>query len=181
VYLEALITPGDEAGYDPNNRRPSQFQLRRQSSAVSITSVVSSVSTFSTRSHRYETFDITDSSNDTNNIEPLQAKLCRVRKSKFYDGYGLVLKHEKHLHIIGQVEHASPSYRAGLRENDVIIFVGKTNVEKMSHDEVKIMIRAMALTTNHVELTVLFKSDLPRYKTLQEKGFINWSIMGLER
>ena len=58
MYLEALITPGDEAGYDPNNRRPSQFQLRRQSSAVSITSVVSSVSTFSTRSHRYETFDI---------------------------------------------------------------------------------------------------------------------------
>ena len=91
------------------------------------------------------------------------------------------MKHEQHLHIIGKVEEASPSYRAGLRENDVIVFVGTTNVEKMSHDEVKVMIRAMALTTNHVQLTVLSKRDLPRYKVLQEKGLIDWSVMGLER
>ena len=101
--------------------------------------------------------------------EPLKAKLCRLRKSKSYDGYGLVLKFQQHLHIIGEVEEASPSYRAGLRANDVIIFVGKTNVEKLIHDDVKVMIRAMALASNHVELTVLSKSDIPRYKTFKKK------------
>ncbi|CAF3816887.1 unnamed protein product [Adineta steineri] len=44
-----------------------------------------------------------------------------------------------------------------------------------------IMIRAAALASNQVELTVISKLDIPEYKTLQEKGLIDWSIMGLER
>jgi C-terminal processing protease CtpA/Prc len=91
-----------------------------------------------------------------------------------------VLKYHQHLHLIGEVEEASPSYRAGLRANDVILFVGKTNVEKMIHDDIKVMIRAMALSSNHVELTVTAKADIPRYRALQEKGLIDWSVMGLE-
>lgn len=132
------------------------------------------------KARRCEIFNITEP-DEASNEEPLKAKLCRLRKSKFYDGYGLVLKHIQHLHIIGEVEKASPSYRAGLRESDVILFVGKTNVEKLTHDEIKTMIRAMALAINHVELTVLSKIDIPRYKTLKEKGLIVWSVMGLER
>lgn len=41
------------------------------------------------------------------------------------------------------------------------------------------MIRAMALAINHVELTVLSRMDIPRYKTLKEKGLLDWSVMGL--
>ncbi len=33
------------------------------------------------------------------------------------------------------------------------------------------MIRAMTLASNQVELTVLSKSDIPKYKTLQEQRF----------
>jgi predicted metalloprotease with PDZ domain len=171
--------PGEENGYDPNNRRSSQFELRKHSSIASTTSAISSVSS-TTKSRRCETFYITQP-NETSHEKPLKAKLCRLHKSRFYDGYGLVLKHQQHLHIIGEVEEASPSYRAGLRENDVILFVGKTNVERMTHDDIKVMIRAMALAMNYVELTVLSKLDIPRYKTLQEKGLIDWSVMGLER
>jgi predicted metalloprotease with PDZ domain len=113
--------------------------------------------------------------------EPLSAKRCRLRKSKRYDGYGLVLKFQQDLHIIDEVEEDSPSYRAGLRKNDVIIFVGKKNIEKLSHDDVKVLIRATALGSDHVELLVLFKLDVPRYKMLQEKGLIDWATMELEK
>ena len=44
--LEPLITPIDENGYDPDNRRPSRFELRRHSSIVSTTSSISSVSNY---------------------------------------------------------------------------------------------------------------------------------------
>ncbi|CAF2842538.1 unnamed protein product [Rotaria sp. Silwood2] len=116
-----------------------------------------------TKSHRYEIFNIVKS-DESIKEEPLKAKLCYLRKN---------------LHVIGVVEEASPSYRAGLHENDVIIFVGKKNLEKLTHDDVKVMIRAMTLASNQVELTVLSKLHIPRYKKLQEKDLIDWSIMGL--
>ncbi|CAF4206018.1 unnamed protein product [Adineta steineri] len=65
------------------------------------------------------------------------------------------------------------SYRASLRENDVILFVGKTNVEKLTHENIKVMIRAAALASNQIALTVISKLDIPEYKTLQEKGLID--------
>jgi hypothetical protein len=63
----------------------------------------------------------------------------------------------------------------------VIIFVGKRNVEELTHDDVKVMIRATALALDHVELTVLLKSDLPKYKTQRGNGPIDWSMFGLEK
>ncbi|CAF0751240.1 unnamed protein product [Adineta steineri] len=71
--------------------------------------------------------------------------------------------------------------KTGLRENDVILFVGKTKIEKLTHEDIKVMIRAAALASNQVDLTVISKLDIPEYKTLQEKGLTDWSIMGLER
>jgi C-terminal processing protease CtpA/Prc len=107
--------------------------------------------------------------------------MCYLRKSEKFDSYGLVLMFQQQLHIIDTVEKTSPAYRAGLQENDVILFVGKTNVEKLIDDDVKFMIRAAALASNHVELTVISKSDISKYKTLKEKGLIDWSIMGSEK
>ena len=128
------------------------------------------------KARRCERFHIT-----LPNESPITAKLCRLRKSKSYNGYGSVLRYHQHLHIIEEVEVSSPSYRAGLRANDVVIFVGKTNVERMTHEDIKTMIRAMALSSHHVELIVLAKTDLPRYRTLRERDSIDWSVMGLER
>ena len=53
-------------------------------------------------------------------------------------------------------------------------------MEKLLHDDVRVMIRAMTLASNYVELTVLSKLDIPRYKTFREKSLIDWSVMGLE-
>ncbi|CAF1039416.1 unnamed protein product [Rotaria sp. Silwood1] len=176
---ELPITANGDINSDTISRQLSRFELKGHSGLETMVSS-GSKSTISTKSHRYETFNIIKSDESTKE-ESLKAKLCHLRKSKKYDGYGLVLKYQQDLHVIGEVEEASPSYRAGLRENDVIIFVGKKNVEKLTHDDVKVMIRAMTLASNQVELTVLSKSDIPRYKTSQEKGLIDWSIMGLEK
>lgn len=174
-----LVISTEDGGVDAINHQTSRFELTKRTSTVSVaSSIVSTAGT--SKSLRCEIFNITQP-NESSNEEPLKAKLCHLRKSKRYDGYGLVLKFQQHLHIIGEVEHLSPSYRAGLRENDVIIFVGKTNIEKLTHDDVKVMIRAMALTSNHVDLTVLSKSDIPKYRTSQEKGLVDWSVMGLEK
>jgi hypothetical protein len=173
--LELPVISTDGGDIDLNDRRKSRFELKTYSSTNSLSSAGSG-----TKSRPSETFNITQP-DESSNEEPLKAKVCHLRRSKKYDGYGLVLKFQQHLHIIGEVEKMSPSYRAGLRENDVIIFVGKTNVEKSTHDDVKVIIRAMALASNQVDLTVLAKSDIPKYKTLQEKGFVDWSVMGLEK
>lgn len=141
---------------------------------------LTSAATDSIKKPRYEIFNITRV-DESMKEEPLKAKLCRLRRSKNYDGYGLVLKYQQHLHVIGAVEKSSPAYRAGLRENDVILVVHKTNVEKLTHDDIKVMIRALTLAAKEVELTVVSKLDIPKYKTLQEKDLIDWSIMGLEK
>jgi C-terminal processing protease CtpA/Prc len=165
---------------DGNPQHVSRFELKTRPSLQSTASSLSLASGISSvKTPHYEIFNLTQP-DESSKDEPLKAKLCRLRKSKRYDGFGLVLKFQQHLHVIGEVEEASPSYRAGLRANDVIIFVGKTNVEKLLHDDVKVMIRAMTLASNNVELTVLSKLDIPRYKTFREKGLIDWSIMGLE-
>ncbi|CAF1047627.1 unnamed protein product [Rotaria sordida] len=176
---EPPITVNGDTNSDTNNRQSNRTELQEQPSLDPTVSSGSKLTT-STKSHRYETFNIIQS-DESIKEEPLKAKLCRLRQSKKYDGYGLVLKYQQDLHVIGEVEEASPSYRAGLRENDIIIFIGKKNVEKATHDDVKVMIRAMILASNQVEITVLSKLDIPRYKTLQEKGLIDWSIMGLEK
>jgi predicted metalloprotease with PDZ domain len=177
--LEPPLTTSEDGDTDPEHRQHSRFELKKYPSVDSMASSVATT-TNPSKSHRCEVFNLIQS-DETTNEESLKAKLCTLRKSRTYDGYGLVLLFQKHLHVIGEVDEASPTYRAGLRRNDVIIFVGKTNVEKLVHDDVKVMIRAMALASNRVELAVLSKLDIPKYKTLQEKGLINWSIMGLEK
>jgi predicted metalloprotease with PDZ domain len=165
------VTSTQDIDSDAINHRTSRFELKPYPSLdLSI----------STKSSHFEIFHLTHP-DESSKEEPLKAKLCYLSKSKDYDGLGLVLIFQQHLHVIVKVEESSPSYQAGLCENDVIIFVGKTNVEKLTHEDVKVMMQAMILAANQVELTVLSKSDIPKYKTLQEKGLIDWSIMGLER
>ena len=165
-----------ESNFDTVSIRSGRYQLSKNPSEESKTSNSSSGSKL--RSCEVFSLSRIDESTDE---EPLNVKRCRLRKSKNYDGYGLILRYQQDLHVIGAVEEDSPSYRAGLRENDVIIFVDKKNVEKLNHDDVKVLIRATALASDHVELLVLSKLDLPRYKKLQEKGSIDWASMELEK
>ncbi|CAF1280932.1 unnamed protein product [Adineta steineri] len=148
---ELPITSGDDVDSDPNQRRISRFELKRQPSFEPMTSSTSTASK-PTKSSRYEIFNLTQP-DELSTEEPLKAKICHLRKSKQYDGYELVLKFQQHLHI-------------------ELIYV------KMM---LFFMIRAATLASNQVDLTVISKLDIPEYKTLQEKGLIDCSIMGLER
>ncbi len=125
--LEPPITPeGTNDELDATGRRKSRFELRKIPSLESATSS----STISATTTRWEVLNLT-TPGESSGEEPLQVIRCHLRKSKKYNGYGLVLKYQQSLHVIGEVEKASPAYRAGLRQNDVILFVGKTNVEKL--------------------------------------------------
>lgn len=104
----------------------------------------------------------------------VQVKHCVLKKDPSYNGYGLLLRYQNGLHLIDQVEPGSPAYNAGLREDDVILFVDQKNVEQMTHDDVKILIRKLALSNVDIDLVLIRKGDVQRYKAYQEKKTIDW-------
>lgn len=172
-FSELPIVQTEAGDIQEIEHQMSRFDLTSRPSVTSL-GLASKSSGDSNRSNRCEIVNLTYP-DESSKEEPLKSKICHIRKSKSYDGFGLVLKYQQHLHVIGGVDETSPSFRAGLRENDVIIFVGKENVEKSDHDAVKVMIRATVLASNQVDLILLSKSDIPKYKRLQEKGLIDWS------
>jgi len=110
----------------------------------------------------------------TDNEGTVQIKHCILKKDPNYNGYGLLLRYQNGLHLIDQVEEDSPAYTAGLREDDVILYVDKKNVEQMTHDDVKILIRKLSLSNTNIDLILIKKSDMQRYKAYQERNSINW-------
>lgn len=104
----------------------------------------------------------------------VQVKHCVLRKDPAYNGYGLLLRYQNNLHLIDQVEENSPAYNAGLREDDVIIFVDKKNVEQMTHDDVKISIRKLSLSNTDIDLILIKKSDIQRYRAYQQDHTVDW-------
>ncbi|CAF0931428.1 unnamed protein product [Adineta ricciae] len=110
----------------------------------------------------------------TDNNGAVQVKHCLLKKEPNYNGYGLLLRYQNGLHLIDQVEQDSPAYNSGLREDDVILFVDQKNVEQMTHDDVKILIRKLSLSNTDIDLILIRKSDMQRYKTYQEKNTLNW-------
>jgi C-terminal processing protease CtpA/Prc len=110
----------------------------------------------------------------TDNEGPVQIKHCLLKKDPNYNGYGLLLRYQNGLHLIDQVEEGSPAYNAGLREDDVILYVDKKNVEQMTHDDVKILIRKLSLSNTNIDLILIKKHDVQRYKIYQERNSIDW-------
>lgn len=104
----------------------------------------------------------------------VQAKHCILKKHPTYNGYGLLLRYQNGLHLIDQVEEDSPAYNAGLREDDVILYVDKKSVEQMTHDDVKILIRKLSLSNTDIDLILIRKNDVQRYKAYQERNTIDW-------
>ncbi len=104
----------------------------------------------------------------------VQVKHCILKKDPTYNGYGLLLRYQNGLHLIDQVEENSPAHNAGLREDDVILYVDKKNVEQMTHDDVKILIRKLSLSNTNIDLILIRKTDILRYKSYQETNAIDW-------
>ena len=107
----------------------------------------------------------------------VQVKRCVLKKSLDYHGYGLLLRYQNGLHLIDQVEEASPAYNAGLREDDIILYADNKNVEQMSHDDVKTLIRALSQSNTPIDLLLMKKQMIPRYKTYNEKNNIDWTAV----
>jgi hypothetical protein len=110
----------------------------------------------------------------TDDKGPVQAKHCILKKDPSYNGYGLLLRYQNGLHLIDQVEEVSPAHNSGLREDDVILYVDRKNVEQMTHDDVKILIRKLSLSNTNIDLILIKKNDVPRYKKYQENNSIDW-------
>lgn len=110
----------------------------------------------------------------TDNEGSVQVKHCILKKDPNYNGYGLLLRYQSGLHLIDQVEEDSPAFNAGLREDDVILYVDRKNVEQMTHDDVKILIRKLSLSNTNIDLILIRRSDVQRYKNYQEQNTIDW-------
>lgn len=107
----------------------------------------------------------------------VKVKHCILRKDSTYNGYGFVLQYQNGLHLIGQVEEDSPAYNAGLREDDIIFYIDKKNVEQLTNDDVKILIRKLSVANMDIALILMKKTDVPRYKNYEEKNAINWKLI----
>ena len=104
-------------------------------------------------------------------------KSCVLKKEPGYDSLGFLLRYTNHLHVIDAVETDFPAYYNGLREDDIILFVNKQNVEQRTHEEVKKMIRALANVNSEIHLILLQRKDIKRYRDYQEKHSIDWNTL----
>jgi len=105
---------------------------------------------------------------------PVYMKHCILKKEPTYKSMGFILRYINNFHTIGDVELNMPAYNCGLRDEDVVLCVNRQNVERMTHDDVKIMIRKLTLSNEVFHLILLNKNDMQRYKSYKEKGFIDW-------
>ncbi|CAF0958971.1 unnamed protein product [Rotaria magnacalcarata] len=107
----------------------------------------------------------------------VKIKHCILRKDPTYNGYGLVLRYRNGLHLIDQVADDSPAYNTGLREDDIILYTDKKNVQQLTHDDVKILIRKLSIRNMNIDLILKKKSDVPRYKNYKKNNSINWKLI----
>ena len=105
---------------------------------------------------------------------PIYVKHCIVKKEPAHDLLGFLLFYEDNVHVINNVESNSPAYNNGLRDDDVILFVNKTNIQLMSHDDLTNLFRSLALPTQSVNLLLISKNDVQRYNIYRDKNLINW-------
>jgi len=128
----------------------------------------------------YETIDHRKL-NDFNNIlfiddqGPVYLKHCIVKKESSYNALGFSLYYEDGFHIINNIENNFPGYNSGLRNHDIILFVNKKSIQKLLPNDLTMLIRSLVLTNKIIDLIILKKNDLQRYKNYQRKKSIDWN------
>lgn len=90
-------------------------------------------------------------------------RLCRLSRSSKSEYYGFELKSMKvdGKHIIGNVQPDSIAYRAGLREDDILLEVNNERVDGLDREHV---VSKMLKHSKHVDLLVatpLINSSMP--------------------
>ncbi|CAF2426455.1 unnamed protein product [Rotaria sp. Silwood2] len=104
-------------------------------------------------------------------------KHCFIKKESVNTTLGFLLCYKNNFHIINSVEINSSAYNSGLRNNDVILFVNKKNVERMKHSNIKVLIQRLASSNQTIDLILINKNDTKRYKNYQEKNRIDWKTI----
>jgi len=104
-------------------------------------------------------------------------KHCIIKKEPPYDALGFLLYYEDNVHIINNVEINFPAYNSGLRDCDIILFVNKKSIQQLTHDDVIILLRSLVLSNQSVDLIIMNKNDIQRYKNYQRKKIIDWNLI----
>ncbi|CAF0925167.1 unnamed protein product [Adineta steineri] len=105
---------------------------------------------------------------------PIYMKHCVFKQESINNSVGFTLHYKNNFHIIDNVEIDMPAYNCGLRNDDVILYVNKHNVEQMPHDNVRMLVQTLILSNESFNLILLNINDMQRYKNYQEKSFIDW-------
>ncbi len=106
---------------------------------------------------------------------PVYLKHCIVKRGSSHNALGFLLHYEDGFHIINNIDINYPGYKSGLRDNDIILFINKKNIQQMTHDNVTILLRSLVSSNEIVDLIIIKKTDLQRYKNYQRKKIINWN------
>jgi C-terminal processing protease CtpA/Prc len=105
---------------------------------------------------------------------PIYMKHCVIKKDTDYNVLGFLLHYIDNVHVVGNVEENYPAYNNGLRNDDVILFINNQNIELMTHNDVTMLLRSLVQSNEIVDLILINKTDVERYKNYKEKSFINW-------
>ncbi|CAF4134403.1 unnamed protein product [Rotaria sp. Silwood2] len=119
---------------------------------------------------------MTSSSNNESKEQKQSEHLSNELKNVlFTDKQGSV--YIKHCFIKKESVNTTLAYNSGLRNNDVILFVNKKNVERMKHSNIKVLIQRLASSNQTIDLILINKNDTKRYKNYQEKNRIDWKTI----
>ncbi|CAF1516560.1 unnamed protein product [Adineta ricciae] len=105
---------------------------------------------------------------------PVYMKHCILKKEPTHQSLGFAVRDIDNLHVIRDVDDTMSAYNYGIRDEDVILYVNRQNVERMTHDDVKILIRKFSISNEFFHLILIKKADVQRYKDYKEKSFIDW-------
>jgi C-terminal processing protease CtpA/Prc len=106
---------------------------------------------------------------------PVYLKHCIVKPESSYNALGFSLYYKDDFHIINNIEKNFPGYNYGLRNHDIILFVNKKNIQQLLSNDLTMLIRSLVITNKIIDLIILKKNDLQRYKNYQTKKSIDWN------
>lgn len=105
------------------------------------------------------------------------AKHCIIQKEPQDNTLGFLLRYTSGLHMIDGVKFNFPAYNSGIRSGDVILFIEKRSAEQMTHDDVKLIIQTLTSSNQIIDLIVINKNDMQRYKEYGGKDSIDWQTI----
>ncbi|CAF3486275.1 unnamed protein product [Rotaria socialis] len=106
---------------------------------------------------------------------PVNIKHCIIKKESAYKMIGFLLRYTANLHMTDGVKINFPAYNSGLRSGDVILFINKKNIEQMTHNDVKVIIQTLTKSNQTIDLIVINKNDMQRYRNYKENNVIDWN------